>query len=59
MTFELFGFDFSSKYNIYGFWFGRLKWDLNDSYSNRSLFHLYHSDGEWYLDLFWIHILTS
>jgi len=54
MSIDLFGIDFITSDNIYGVWFFDIKNWAEDS--ERSLFKLYYSEGEWVINLLFMRV---
>lgn len=56
MSFNLFGFDFLPKDNLFGVWFCSI-----NNYKNlhRSLFTIYYMDSDIILELFYVRLITT
>ena len=55
MTFTLFGIDFYRQDRLFGIWIGAIKTEE----WHRSFFTLYYDSDSFFIDLFWIRILTK
>jgi hypothetical protein len=55
MTFQLFGFDFSFEWNVFGFWIGGI--ESFDKEAARHLLAIYWDDGQLLVDLFFLNLI--
>lgn len=56
MGFNLFGFDIVKQDQLFGFWLVSFKL-LCINERQRNLLSVYYCDGDWFFDLFWLHII--
>jgi hypothetical protein len=56
-SFVIFYFDCYIFDNLYGFGFIHFKFEPEYDFTQRSLFSIYYSNGIWFIDLFWLHII--
>ena len=60
MNFKLFWIDFWLDDRLMGFGFFTVEVTVEDGFeSQRSLFEIYYSDGEIFIDFFWFHIYVA
>jgi hypothetical protein len=52
MTFELFGWEIIPTDNVYGLWFGHVRFWKREV--RKALFGVYYADGEWIINICFI-----